>query len=385
MRNWVFGLLITLTGLMAWSIPAWVEHEQSMTRRDRETELDLLRAHALGHQERVERVWKTEFYRRDTDTGADAAAFLNPRLRWEQGMDDIVAAQRDGRLWELLKARPVAGERPPFALSDVEARAFSQRWDAGVPDVVYAVDTSRLDELFRFSRWNLYDASPALETREFPAVRLPLFYDLERLTTAELHQARRAGTVATASLRVRQVAWLALTTQEETAVTMALSILGREERLIGHEPGYEKLGPASAAEVAAVLAYERSVALLCTDGCESLARLKLPPQLECAVETYRLRLQSMERWSTGRDLPSITVAPCHAEDIENLHEVLSRQPAGVQRFPTVRLENLELVLPSRLGLGHFLVHLLLPGVALRYRHADVSPPSAGPALERLGR
>lgn len=388
LRNWFIGLLVTLTGLMAWSIPAWVDHEQTITRRAREAELDLLLAHASKHRERVERIWKTEFYLRDSDAGVDAASFLNPRLRWERGMDDFVAKQRQSHSFsELLEAsRPVAdhGAQLSFALNQVEVKAFLQRWDAGVPEVLYEIDTSRLDELARFSRWNLYDASPALETREFPGVRLPFFSDLDRLVTAELHQALRSGTVGRASQRVRQAAWLALTTQDDTGVRTALDMLEREERLLGREPTYEKLGAATADEVAAVVAYERSLALVCAEGCASLTRLRLPPQLECAVETFRLRTQSLQRWSTGQDLPSLSEVPCHVEDIVNLHSVLLRQPAGVARLPSVRIENLELTLPSRLGLGDLLVHLLLPEVALRYRHADVSPPSAQPALERLG-
>lgn len=378
-RNWVLAVLVSTAGAIAWSVPAWVAVEDESRRKERDEELALLHKHAARHQDIVRRLWATPFFNQSLQT-KDASDLLNSAVPWESPPRFASVEEFRASL-----VRPRAVPLRPLSLPHEMDRAFSQPWDAGIPAELLELDVGWMDELQGRGTWNIYVDSPALQTDDFN-VLLPKFMTLDRWCRAALAQGLKTGGVPEASRRVRQLAWLELTTSNEVAVSSALGTISREQETFAGLPEFAPIEPASADDAAKAVAFERSLEVYCADGCPGLSRTTLPPVLECATRNSAAWDLSLLRWFNGLDAPTLPVTEgCHFEDVRFLNQWQAQHPAGAGAFPSISLETLSFALPSRVDLGATLARVFLPWIMIRYRTNSVATRSARVTLERSSR
>ncbi|MDP1822824.1 MAG: hypothetical protein Q8L48_06270 [Archangium sp.] len=376
-RNWVLAVLVSTAGTIAWSVPAWVAAQNESRRKEQEEELALLHEHAARHQEIVKRLWATPFFSQQPG-GTDASDLLNPAVPWEAAPPRFASMEE----FRASLGRPRTDPVHALSLPPELDRAFSQPWDAGIPAELLELDLGWMDDLQGRGTWNIYVDSPALQTDDF-SVRLPKFMTLDRWGRAALAQGITTGGVAEASRRVRHLAWLELTTGNEVAVASALSLISREQRTLAGLPGFTPIEPASADDAAKAVAFERSIAVYCADGCPGMSRTTLPPVLECATRNTAAWDLSLIRWFNGLDAPAIPATEgCHFEDVRFLQRFHAEHPAGAGPLPSVSLATVSVTLPSRVALGAMLARVFLPWVGIRYRTSGVATRSARMTLER---
>ena len=353
-KHWAIGILVVMVLTTAWSVPAWIAHENQRREVSQSDERELLRAHAGQQRELVQRLWATPFFAQALEAPVNPTSILNKRIPWEGG--------------------PTETE---LSFTEAERRALRADWGASVPAIALELDTHWMDDLALERIWNLYVGSPALDSSDF-SVRLPQFGTLDLWAKVEIAQGAAHDRVELASRRVRHLAWLELTTSNEVGVASGLAILKREQSQLAGSSGFDPLAPASANEVMRAIHFERSVAEVCEQhGCEGVSRTPLPPALECAVLHSVAWDLTLEHWFHGEDPPPLpSDGGCRFEDVIFLRRWQAAHPAASTPLPRVRLESVSLTLPSRVEIGHLIARALLPWLEIRCRASAVELPSA---------